>query len=238
MRGRKLRWVVTALVALGVAFVAAGGPATAKKFIDGGDIAPGTVGGRQIANGAISVRKLSRRARRALRGSTGPKGATGATGAAGAQGPAGPRGPAGAARFVDRNGTVVGDVFSYYTGLYPEVMLPAGVVIVFDNDATNSNALSLIPGTLYYQQAACAGTPYMTTSGVLPLEFGVILENPAVPGSTVYKGVGSPQTFTSVSIRNASGCSASATRVSNAYEAQVATTVPAVVKPLHQVPVG
>jgi hypothetical protein len=230
-----MRWVVMALVALGVAFVAVGGPATAKNFINGGDIAPGTVGGRQIANGAISVRKLSRRARRALKGSTGPKGATGATGG---QGPTGPRGPAGAYNFVDRNGTVVGQAFGYYSGLYPEVMLPAGVVVLWDSDATNGNAFNIVPGTLYYQQAACAGTPYMTNLAVIPIEIGVILENPPTPGSTVYKGVGSPQSFTSVSIRNASGCSAAATRITNAYEAQAATTVPAVVKPLHQVPAG
>ena len=235
MRGRKTRWVLAALVALGVAFVAAGGPATAKRFIDGGDIAPGTVGGRQIANGAISVRKLSRRARRALAGRAGARGATGATGG---QGPAGPRGPAGAFRFVDRNGTVVGDSWGFYSGVYPMVMTSAGVAIVFDNDATNSNAANILPAALYYQQAACAGTPYLYTGGVYPLDIGMILATPAVPGSDVYKGIGAPQAFTAASVRTASGCAASTTRLTNAYEAQLATTVPAVIKPLRQVPVG
>jgi hypothetical protein len=73
MQRRNLRWMVAALVTIGVAFVALGGPAAAKHFIDGGDIAPGTVGGRQIANGAVSIRKRSpaervRGARRALPG--------------------------------------------------------------------------------------------------------------------------------------------------------------------------
>jgi hypothetical protein len=235
MRGRKMRWIVVALVAVSVAFVAVGGPATAKRFIDGGDIAPGTVGKRQLAKGAVTLRKISRRARRALRG------ARGATGPAGPQGPAGAagaRGPAGAFRFVDRNGTVVGDAFGYFSGIYPEVMTSAGVVIVWDNDATNANAASIVPGVLYYQQLACAGTAYMTTGGAFPLEFGVILESPAVPGSTVYKGVGSPQTFTYASYRTAAGCTTASASISNAYEAQAATTVPAVIKPLHQVPVG
>lgn len=241
MRGRKARWALTAAVVGVLAFVALGGPAAAKHFIDGGDIAPGTVGGRQIANGAISLRKLSRRAKGALAGRAGPtgsRGAAGATGPQGSAGAAGARGPAGAYRFVDRNGTVVGDSFGYYSGVLPEVMLSSGVVIVFDNDATTSNAVPLSPGVLYYQQAACAGTAYVSTGG-LPIELGTILASPAAPGSQIYKPIlGTPQSFTATSVRTASGCAASTARVTNAYEAGLAGTVPAVVKPLRQVPAG
>lgn len=223
-----MRWVVAALVALGVAFVAVGGPATAKNFIDGGDIAPGTVGGRQIANGAVSVRKLSRRARRALRGSTGPKGATGATGA---QGPVGARGPAGTYDFVDRNGTVVGESFGYYFGTYAQVRLPGGAIVLYDNDPANSNAISLST-TLYYQQAGCAGAAYGPPG--LPWDFGIIVASPAAPGSQIYRQVnGAPQSFTAASARTSTGCAPSASRLTNVFEAQPAGTVPAVVKPLH-----
>lgn len=234
MRGRKLRWVVVALVALGVAFVAAGGPATAKKFINGGDIAPGTVGKRQLANGAVTLRKISRSARRALRG------ATGATGPAGPQGPAGAagaRGPAGAYNFVDRTGAVVGQSFGYFSGVYPEVKVASGAVVLFDNDPTTANAVAANT-TLYYQQAACAG-PAFVPSAYAP-EIATIINSPAAPGSQLYVAdLGTaPQSFTAASQRSSAGCAASTTRLTGAFEAKTAGTVPAVVKPLQQVPAG
>jgi hypothetical protein len=235
MRKRNLRWALTALVAIGVAFVALGGPAAAKHFIDGGDIAPGTVGGRQIANGAISTRKLSRGAKRSLRGRTGPRGANGATGATG---PTGPRGPAGAYRLIDQNGTVIGDFVGYYAGVFPEVLNSAGAIVAYDNDPTTANALPLSPATLYYQQLNCAGTAYGVTGG-LPFDIGIILQSPAAPGSQVYKLIpGTPQSFTATSERTRTGCAASSTRVAGAFEAQPAGTVAAAVKPLRLQPVG
>jgi hypothetical protein len=234
MRGRKMRWIVVALVALGVAFVAAGGPATAKRFINGGDIAPGTVGNRQIANGAVSLRKLSRRARNALRGA---RGATGATGAQGAPGAAGARGPAGAYNFVDRTGAVVGSSFGYLSGVYPEVKLASGAVVLFDNDPTTANALAANT-TLYYQQAACAGPAFVPS--IYPPELATIIASPAAPGSQLYVADLStaPQSFTAASERRSTGCAASTTRLTGAFEAKTAGTVPAVVKPLQQVPAG
>jgi len=230
MRGRKMRWVVTALVALG-------GPATAKRFIDGGDIAPGTVGNRQIANGAVSLRKISRRARRALRGANGATGATGATGAQGPPGAAGARGPAGAYNFVDRTGAVVGQAFGYYAGIYPEVKIASGAVVLFDNDPTTANAVAAVT-SLYYQQAACAGPAFVPPG--LPPEMAVILNSPAAPGSQIWVADVStaPQSFTAASVRTSSGCAASTTRLAGVFEAKTAGTVPAVVKPLQQVPVG
>src|SRR5437868_7078983 len=128
MRKRNLRWALTALVAIGVAFVALGGPVVAKNFIDGGDIAPGTVGGRQIADGAISVRKLSRRAKRALAGRAGPRGAAGATGPQGPAGANGARGPAGGLNVVDQNGAVLGTFVDYYASVFPMVLTSSGAI--------------------------------------------------------------------------------------------------------------
>jgi hypothetical protein len=229
-----MRWIVVALVALGVAFVAAGGPATAKKFINGGDIAPGTVGKRQLANGAVTLRKISRSARSALRGARGASGPAGPQGPAGA---AGARGPAGAFNFVDRTGAVVGQAFGYYVGLYPEVKIGSGAVVVFDNDPTTANALPVIT-TLYYQQVACAGPAFIPP--VMPPEFAVILDNPAAPGSQIYVADLStaPQSFTAASVRSSSGCAASSTALRGAFQAKTAGTVPAVVKPLQQAPAG
>lgn len=240
MRRRNMRWVLAAVAGVAVAFVALGGPVAAKNFIDGGDIAPGTVGGRQIANGAVSIRKLSRRARRSLGGRAGPRGAAGAAGPAGpagAAGAAGARGPAGAYNFVDRTGAVIGRSFGYYSGVLPEVVNSAGAVIVFDNDPSTANAFPVL-GALYYAQAACAGTPYVPPG--LPPEFGVILASPASPGSQVYKADlrSVAQSFTAASSRGSGGCVASTARLVGALEAIPAGTVPAIVKPLAQVPAG
>jgi hypothetical protein len=238
MPRRNLRWTITALVAICVAFVALGGPATAKKFIDGGDIKPGTVGGRQIANGAISVRKLSRRARRALAGRTGPAGATGPQGVAGAPGATGARGPAGAFRLIDQNGTVVGDFVGLVSGAYPQVLTDAGVILTYDNDPATGNALTLATPILYYQQAGCAGPAY-GTNAPYSFDLGIVLQNPPSPGSQIYKLVpGTPQSFTAASERTRTGCAASTTRVAGVFEAQPAGTVPAVVKPLRLQRVG
>lgn len=108
----RMRLALGALVAIAVAFVAVGGPATAARWIDGGDIKPGSVGGRQIANGAISARKLSRSAKRSLAGKPGPQGPAGAAGAAGA------RGPAGAFNLVDNDGKVIGVFAGFYNSNY------------------------------------------------------------------------------------------------------------------------
>lgn len=228
MSGRKMRWGIAILAALAAAFFVAGGPATAKHFINGGDIKPGTV----------TARALSRGAKRALRGKTGAQGARGATGATGPAGAAGARGPAGAYKFVDRTGAVVGDAFGYYSGVYPEVRIASGAVVIFDNDPTTANAFSLISSTLYYQQAACAGPAFIPPG--LPPEIATIVDSPAAPGSQIYVADLSttPQSFTTVSIRNSSGCSAVAARIAGAFQAKTAGTVPAVVKPLREVPAG
>jgi hypothetical protein len=137
---------------------------------------------------------------------------------------------------VDRNGTVIGDSPGYYSGVYPQVAVGGGTLIAFDSDATNANAFTLLPGILYYLQLNCAGTPYVTTLGIYPPDFGAILAVPAVPGSDVYKATGAPQTISVASTRGAGACANGASSRSNAYVAQVAGSVPAAVKPLHLVP--
>jgi hypothetical protein len=86
---RRYRPSPSMLVALLALFVAAGG---AQATADGVSSAARLVTGKQIKNGSIQAKDLSRKARRSLRGR---RGATGPPGAAGATGPVGPRGAAG-----------------------------------------------------------------------------------------------------------------------------------------------
>lgn len=55
------------LIALLALFVALGGPAQARKLIDGKSIRPGTVASKQVKNRSLSTSDLSNRAIRALR---------------------------------------------------------------------------------------------------------------------------------------------------------------------------
>jgi hypothetical protein len=232
MLGRKSRWALVALAAVVLAFVAAGGPAAAKHFIDGSTIKPGTIGNKQLGRGSVSSTKLSRSLLRALKGRTG---ATGKTGAAGAAGATGPRGPAGAFNLVDAQGRVVGPFVGYYAGVFPQAYVN-GVVFTWDN----STSLSPVVGggsIFYYKATGCVGTPY-TVSG-LPLEFPYMLESPPVPGSTVYvETFGSgPESFNYQSRRTSTGCTDTApTAVAGMLSLTTAGTVPAVTKPLHVVP--
>lgn len=231
MRMRRNVLVVLALIA--AAFVVLGGPAAAKHFIDGGSIKPGTVGSKQIANGAITSRKLSKSLRKAI-GKTGPRGATGATGATGGTGP---RGPAGGYQFIDQNGTVIGASVGYYAGVYPEVLIN-GVALLYDNDASTPNAIALNT-TLYYMQAACAGTAYASTGGTLPFDAAIVLQTPASPGSPMYRMLpGTPQSFTAASTNTSTGCAPSSTRVTNAFAVQAAGSVPGAAKPLRLQAIG
>jgi hypothetical protein len=74
---------IIAFVAL---FAVLGGSAVAAKKLTGKD----------IKDGSIGLKDLSKSAQRALEGAQGPRGAAGPSGAPGAQGPAGPTGAAGA----------------------------------------------------------------------------------------------------------------------------------------------
>jgi len=85
--------MVVALVAL---FVALGGTGTAATLL---------VTSKQIKDGTIQVRDMSRQATRSLRGAQGPVGAEGPPGPAGPQGPQGNQGPVGPAGPAGRSAT-------------------------------------------------------------------------------------------------------------------------------------
>jgi hypothetical protein len=240
MRGKRGIALAVAAAAA-VAFVLSGGLATAARMITGRDLAPGTITSRELARGSVSTAKLSRSAKRSLRGPRGLRGAAGErgaagaagpAGAAGAQGPQGPQGPAGAAGsfdFVDASGSVVGPALGFYGGIYPQVLLPGGLILMFDNDPTSNAAISVLT-TLYYQSPGCAGAPFANGLGQ-PIQSAVIPQTPATPGSQIYKMFGAVARFTAASQRTNGACAASTTRVSG-FEVREAGTVPAVVKPL------
>ncbi|HZV75017.1 MAG TPA: hypothetical protein VFF79_14975 [Conexibacter sp.] len=238
MRRRNVRWALTALVAIGVAFVALGGPAAAKHFINGGDIKPGTVGSTQLARGAVTASKLSRGAKRALAGRTGPRGATGPTGPAGANGAAGARGPAGAFNVVDAQGRVLGQSVGFFSGTLPEAYTADGAILIYDNTLT-VNYPAIVGGTtLVYKQAGCAGPGYAPDNTSLPFQVAIVLDGPPVPGSNVYvmtNGSGA-ESFTYQSVKTSAGCTNSSGGISSAFPVRAAGTVPAVQKPLSIVP--
>jgi hypothetical protein len=179
----------------------------------------------------VTGAKLSKSVKKKLvgkPGSAGPAGPAGATGA---------RGPAGRFEFVDQNGTVVGESAGLYSGAYPMVRMADGTIVIYDNDPSNANAYVVI-SSIYYQQAGCAGTGYVTYTGQ-PFQSAVITANPAIPGSQMYKQVpGTPQNFTAASVKTNTGCAASTTAVTRAYAVTEAGKVPAVAKPLIMRPAG
>jgi hypothetical protein len=228
------RSVLAAVAVIAAAFVVLGGPAAATHFINGGSIKPGTVGGKQIANGAISSSKLSKSLRKAI-GKTGPKGATGATGAAGATGS---RGPAGAFDVVDAQGRTIGLYAGTYSS-YLEVYTAAGALLMYDPSLTTTYPLPLGGAAIFYQQANCAGAAYAPYNGT-PMPAAIILDSPPSAGSQIYsmQGTGSPTSFSYQSVKTSSGCTNSSSTVSQAFPVTSAGTVPAVQKPLSIVPAG
>jgi hypothetical protein len=238
MLGRKRRWALVVLALAATAFVAVGGPAGAKHFINGNTIKPGSIGSTQIAKGSIGSTKLSRSLRRSLTGKTGKTGATGAAGAPGAPGAAGGRGAAGAFNVVDAGGHVVGLSVGFLSGVYPEVLINGGIY-VWDNSPTNA----LIVGssiTLYYKAAGCGGTAYLPFTLYPPQQVWT-LETTAAPGTTAYNAVPGAgfESFSYLSRKTSTGCTdTAATAITNALPAQVAGTVPSVQKPLRIVPAG
>jgi len=243
MRNRNLRWALTALTVVAAVFVAVGGPATAARWIDGGDIKPGSIPGRQTGDGAISANKLSRRARRALRGPSGARGASGATGPAGPAGPAGQngaRGPAGALNVADATGKVLGMFAGWYTSSgYYEIYTPEGALLTYEPSVSTDYPLTLAPPVLYYRSTDCSGTAYGIFTSY-PVESAIMLGSPARPGAAIYVlQAGPPQSFTYESVKSASpSCTTSRGSTSSLLPARQAGTVPIVQKPFQLVPAG
>src|SRR6478609_11756908 len=95
-------------------FIALNGPAYAAES------ARKLVTGKQVKDGSLEAKDLSKKARVALRGKVGPRGATGAPGAAGAAGPQGEQGPAGPIAGVAAGGDL--------SGTYPDPEIGADKV--------------------------------------------------------------------------------------------------------------
>ncbi len=231
MRREGKRLALVALAVSAAAFVVVGGPAVAKDLITGSDLAPQTIGSRELANGSISGKKLTKKFRGELV-KTGAEGPRGATGPAGPQGAAGATGPAGQFNFVDAAGRVVGPAAGFYSGVYPMVLLPNGLIILYDNDPTTTAAVSLLT-TLYYQDATCSGAPFASGLG-LPIQSAVIPESSPTPGSVMYQMFGSVVKFKAASQKTNGGCAPSTTNISG-FAVKPAGTVPAVTKPLSMV---
>ncbi|MCW2793689.1 MAG: hypothetical protein JWO76_2787 [Nocardioides sp.] len=106
----KRQWIGIAIGLLAL-FVALGGPAQA---VDTASSLSELITGKQVKDGSLQAKDLSKAARRSLQGQRGPAGPQGAPGAEGPAGPAGPAGPQGPAGSVD--GSIAGGDL---TGTYP-----------------------------------------------------------------------------------------------------------------------
>jgi hypothetical protein len=85
----KRQWAGIGLGILAL-FVALGGPAAATDAAE--KVSRAVITGKQIKDGSVQSKDLSKKARAQLRGQKGPQGPAGAAGAAGAPGPQGERG--------------------------------------------------------------------------------------------------------------------------------------------------
>lgn len=92
---RRLPRPATVLAGIAVFGVLAATATAATELINGSEIKPGTVTGKQVKNKSLSLNELSKAAVKSLKGVPGPRGAAGARGEAGPKGETGARGPAG-----------------------------------------------------------------------------------------------------------------------------------------------
>jgi hypothetical protein len=128
----KRQWIGTVGLVLGMLalFVALGGPAAAA----------GLVTSKQIKNGTIQVKDISKAARTALTGQEGPVGDTGPTGPQGAAGPQGEPGPDGSIVGAPAGGDLVGS--------YPDPELRPDTVGVAEIDVLPSALLDGAPAVI------------------------------------------------------------------------------------------
>lgn len=168
---------------------------------------------------------------------TGPQGAAGPQGTQGpqgAQGVPGLIGLPGAYDAFDQTTKKIGPLIGFFAGQFPMIRMEGGAILVWDNVPTNPNALTLTGPALFYREAGCAGDAYGIHSPGLAFDVGILMGSPAAPGSPVFHlKPGTPQAFTSVSVRTPAGCAASASAVSNAYVAVQEGVVPAVAQPMY-----
>lgn len=249
MVGRKTRLALAVAVAGAVAFGLSGGFATAAKLIRGKDLAAGTVGARELANGGVTAKKLSKSAKKALRGRAGRRGAGGAAGPQGPQGPqgaqgaqgpqgaAGARGPAGALDVIDVQGRVIGTFAGWFASNLYSVLTADGALLIYEPSTATTFPVVIAGTTLYYKSPGCEGPAYAPFGSYAP-EVPVILQSPAVAGSAMYTLVpGTPESFTYQSLKSGSTtCTTSSGSASSVLPVRAAGTVPAAQKPFSLVP--
>ncbi len=223
-----------ALALAGVAlFVALGGPAYAARAISGTSIKPKSITATQLADGAVTLTKVSTAARAALRGATGPAGAAGGPGA---KGPAGATGATGGLDVQDAQHRRIGRFGGFYSTLLL-VQLDSGALLAYDNSPASNNPSPLGSSTVYYKTSGCGGQGYASLQ--TPLQLAAIVASPPNPGSAVFvPRARTPVTFTSPSRLTAGGCTNSSTSASNVVPVDAGGTVPTVQKPLTILPVG
>lgn len=142
----KRQWLGISIGMLAL-FVALGGPAVAS---DTARAAVKQITGKQIKDGSVEAKDLSKAARTSLKGQTGPAGPQGDEGPAGADGPQGPQGPQGPAGTVDGS-TAGGDL----VGTYPNPQIAPSVVSL--------NEMTAIPAVRIVGSAASIPDTTITT---------------------------------------------------------------------------
>lgn len=222
-----------ALALAGVAlFVALGGPAYAARALNGKDIKPKSITAAQLADGAVTLKKVSGAARTALRGATGPAGAAGTPGG---KGPAGGSGPTGGLDVQDAQHRRIGSFAGFYSTTML-VRLGSGALLPYDN-APGSNDPTVTAATIYYKSPGCAGQGYASLSG--PTQLAVIVATPPAPGSAVFvPRAKTPITFTAPSRLTAGGCVNGSSGASVVVPVDPGGSVPTVQKPLTILPIS
>ena len=125
----------TALAAVAIAaialFVALGGPAYAAKLIDGSTIKAKSIKTAQLADGSVTLAKLTKSARTSLTKGKSPKGDRGPAGVRGPAGATGAKGHAGGFDVYDARNRRVGTFEGYYSS-FTLVANDQGAIFAYD----------------------------------------------------------------------------------------------------------